>query len=644
MLNNRKTIGILIFDITAYYQSQLIRRLSHFAKEKGYNLLVFSGFTIYGRDTKNAKGEYNIRNLIPFEELDAFILCHDTFESSEVATKIQEMLQKRFSGPVVSIRSKVDGFYNILVNDEDAIPAMIRHFYQEHSYERIAFMSGPLSHPDAVFRLKKYKETMKELGLTYPDEYIFEGDFWKMMGNEAATHFSHLETPPQAIVCANDYMALSLCKGLILQGYSIPNDFAICGFDNVSEAGASIPPLTTCQVSIEELAFLAIDTIYQILQGNTVEKNRYTAVEPVIRNSCGCNTITMHDISLSRMQQIEVNEALENQTVHNTFISIALENLVITEDIGDYLLIEDYPDCARDFYLCLGKNGRGSFPQMRIGRSGFAKRSQSIYSLRDLTPIVTSSFATRNLLPPEAIREEPMCVFFFPIHYLQYNYGYVAACSNGKENTNLLFHSWLAIIGNTLEHARVRNKNEALLEKLNTLYVQDSLTKLYNRRGFEQFSENELNQSSQTHVSSMVLGIDMDNLKYINDVYGHAHGDIALCTIARAMQSACKGDEICARLGGDEFEVFGFHYTTEMAEQYVSRFQNYLDNFNETSNLPYQVNASTGYTITVPDEKHTLEYYIKESDKLLYQNKRERKERFGNLSKRTIDDSTIKNE
>lgn len=639
MLNNRKTIGILIFDITAYYQTQLIRHLSRYTEEKGYNLLVFSGFSIYGRDTKNAKGEYNIMNLIPFEELDAFILCQDTYENKDTVIKVQEMIQKRFSGPVISIRSAAEDCYNILADDEDAIPSMIRHMYEEHSYERIAFMSGPFSHPDAAFRLKKYKETMEQLGLSCPDEYIYEGDFWKMKGDDAASYFSHLDPPPQAIVCANDYMALALCKGLILQGYQVPKDFAICGFDDIVGAAANIPPLTTCRVSIEDLAYLAVDTIYELLQGHEVAKKRYTKVETVIRNSCGCDTVTMHDISKNRMQQLELTEALENQTIHNTFISIALENLVVTEDIGDYLLIEDYPDCTRDFYLCLGKNGRGGFPQMRLGRPGFAKRSQSIYSLKDLAPIVTSSFVTKDLLPPEGIREEPMCIFFFPIHYLQYGYGYVAACSNGKENTNHLFHSWLAIVGNTLEHARVRNKNESLLDKLNALYVQDSLTKLYNRRGFEQFSTSELEQSYQVHVTSMVLGIDMDNLKYINDVFGHAHGDIALCTIARAMQSACQGDEICARLGGDEFEVFGFHYNRDMAEEYVTKFQNYLDKFNATSNLPYRVNASTGYTLTQPDTRQNLEYYIKESDKLLYKNKRERKQQFGNLSQRTADTS-----
>ncbi len=134
-----------------------------------------------------------------------------------------------------------------------------------------------------------------------------------------------------------------------------------------------------------------------------------------------------------------------------------------------------------------------------------------------------------------------MAVFFFPIHYLEYNFGYVAATSNGEEAQDTLFHSWLSLIGNTLENSRIRAKNQALLEKLNMLYHEDFLTKLYNRRGFEQFSEEEFSEAKKHNIKTMTLSIDMDNLKYINDVYGHSHGDLALQTIADAMRQACSG-------------------------------------------------------------------------------------------------------
>lgn len=634
MLNGRKTIGIILFDITSYYQQQLVHTLSKTASKHGYNLLTFSAFTIYGSDTKNAAGEYNILHLIPYEQLDALIVCHDTFNSNEAVEELWKLVTERCQAPIISIRKKVNGCYNILVEDTDAIPAFVRHFHDVHHFDRIAFMSGPYNHPDAIFRLEKYKEAMAELGLDCPEEYIFEGNFWKDCALDASKHFMSLKKRPQAIVCANDYMALSLCKELTLQGYSVPQDIAISGFDDVRDARANVPPLTTCYVSVSDMAKKAMETIDTLLNGKEAPACTFVPTKIIIRNSCGCESSTMKDLSLSRMYEVELMEQLINQNAHNTFVSISLENMTSAEDIGDYLRLEDVPGIARDFYLCLGIHGNGAYPQVKKKAPGFAKRSHSIYSLRDLNPIATSSFETKKLLPPEAIREEPMAVFFFPIHYLEYNLGYVAATSNGEEAQDTLFHSWLSLIGNTLENSRIRAKNQALLEKLNMLYHEDFLTKLYNRRGFEQFSEEEFSEAKKHNIKTMTLSIDMDNLKYINDVYGHSHGDLALQTIADAMRQACSGCEICARIGGDEFAVFGYDYSEDKAKQYTENFLQYLKDFNADSSLPYCVNASFGYTISDPSLSISREQYMKASDDLLYQNKRKRKEKYGNLSQR----------
>ena len=634
MLNGRKTIGIILFDITGYYQQQLVHTLSKTASKHGYNLLTFSAFTIYGSDTKNAAGEYNILHLIPYEQLDALIVCHDTFNSNEAVEELWKLVTERCQAPIISIRKKVNGCYNILVEDTDAIPAFVRHFHDVHHFDRIAFMSGPYNHPDAISRLEKYKEAMAELGLDCPEEYIFEGNFWKDCALDASKHFMSLKKRPQAIVCANDYMALSLCKELTLQGYSVPQDIAISGFDDVRDARANVPPLTTCYVSVSDMAKKAMETIDTLLNGKEAPACTFVPTKIIIRNSCGCESSTMKDLSLSRMYEVEFMEQLINQNAHNTFVSISLENMTSAEDIGDYLRLEDVPGIARDFYLCLGIHGNGAYPQVKKKAPGFAKRSHSIYSLRDLNPIATSSFETKKLLPPEAIREEPMAVFFFPIHYLEYNLGYVAATSNGEEAQDTLFHSWLSLIGNTLENSRIRAKNQALLEKLNMLYHEDFLTKLYNRRGFEQFSEEEFSEAKKHNIKTMTLSIDMDNLKYINDVYGHSHGDLALQTIADAMRQACSGCEICARIGGDEFAVFGYDYSEDKAKQYTENFLQYLKDFNADSSLPNCVNASFGYTISDPSLSISREQYMKASDDLLYQNKRKRKEKYGNLSQR----------
>lgn len=637
MLNGKRTIGVLIFDLTSYYQEQLCRSLITYGNQLDFNVLIFSASTIYGYRTNNALGEYNIINLPPYEDFDALIVCHDTFYNDYVVTDTWAQIENRVSCPVISMRGKRENSHNILIDTTNGISEMIRHFHDIHHFDRIATMTGPLSNEDAVLRLQNYKDTLQELNLPIREEYIFEGDFWNSKSREAARHFSSLPEPPQAIVCANDYMALSLCKELILLGYMIPDDFAISGFDNIRETNSNLPPITTCSVSVEDMATLAIDTIYAILQGKDVPQNQYVAVSPLIRNSCGCNMVDLQSLIVTRTKEMDRYDQLLSESIHNTFTSIALENLNNAASIKHYLQVTEHPSEANDFYLCLGESKEAdTYPKTRIKEIGFAEYSTAIYSIRDLQDIETPiPFPTKELLPKEAIRDEAMAFFFFPIHHLEYNFGYVAASPNQMGNTNPIFHEWLSIIGNALENVRIKEHSKQLLNELNTLYVQDALTSLYNRRGFEQFSKSAFKKIIEENSKAMVLSIDMDNLKTINDVYGHAHGDLALKAIATAMIHAKKGDEICARMGGDEFAVFANGYDEKQAKEYIQDFYKHLDEYNESSNQTYRVTASCGYSIATATGSQDLEFYIKLSDDRLYEDKRQRKAKYGDLSLRT---------
>ena len=89
--------------------------------------------------------------------------------------------------------------------------------------------------------------------------------------------------------------------------------------------------------------------------------------------------------------------------------------------------------------------------------------------------------------------------------------------------------------------------------------------------------------------------------------------------------SALPGD-ICARVGGDEYNVVGIGYDKEKVERFVTVFQNYLDDFNGSSELPYLVRASVGYYLMPPEEQGSLEDCVNAADASLYEHKRKKKE------------------
>ena len=95
----------------------------------------------------------------------------------------------------------------------------------------------------------------------------------------------------------------------------------------------------------------------------------------------------------------------------------------------------------------------------------------------------------------------------------------------------------------------------------------------------------------------MVFSADMDNLKYINDNYPQ-RGDISLKAVARALLSASEDDEICIRIGGDEFAVIGVEYDEKKMKEFVYKFQKTIDEINKSSQYPFDISISIGWSIT----------------------------------------------
>ena len=86
--NGRKTIGVIICDVTIDYSSKVCQAISSYAREKDYNVAFFTYFTCFGTETRNGRGEASIIHLIPYENLDAIVFCYDTILNDEKRVQI----------------------------------------------------------------------------------------------------------------------------------------------------------------------------------------------------------------------------------------------------------------------------------------------------------------------------------------------------------------------------------------------------------------------------------------------------------------------------------------------------------------------------------------------------------------------------
>ena len=155
--------------------------------------------------------------------------------------------------------------------------------------------------------------------------------------------------------------------------------------------------------------------------------------------------------------------------------------------------------------------------------------------------------------------------------------------------------------------------------ELDKISKNDALTGIYNRRGFEMTAESLLAGRSSNGLDTIVSFVDMNNLKIVNDRFGHEEGDCALRGIAEILGKVIADDGIIARVGGDEFN---FVYTGECSEsELLTRFKQEFDSFNENSGKPYRVTASIGFARIKGGESAGLKAALEIADRDLYKAK-----------------------
>jgi len=166
--------------------------------------------------------------------------------------------------------------------------------------------------------------------------------------------------------------------------------------------------------------------------------------------------------------------------------------------------------------------------------------------------------------------------------------------------------------------ARDITEKKLALEEIERLTYRDHLTGLYNRRFFE---ENIKIVDTARQLPLSVIMSDLNNLKLVNDTYGHSEGDKLLVEISKVMRDVCRAEDIVARLGGDEFGILFPKTTTEEAEQIMQRIQEECGKKIIGDNL---LSASMGVATKIKVEETIVEV-IKEAEKKMYLNKAEHK-------------------
>lgn len=514
--------------------------------------------------------------------------------------------------PVISLRSEEKAFYNVLIDNKNAMYEMTNHFIKKGKKE-ICFVTGRIEMTDAKERLSGYRKAMKDAGFSVCDDDIFYGNYWKDKSTEIVdAFFETRKKAPEVIICSNDYMALGVCEELKKRGIRVPEDVAVTGFDNIVEAQIQTTALTSVEVPFAQMAEKAVDSLIALKEGKKVEKNQRLTTRNCYRESCGCNEDKNKINKISYLEQMKNSRLMAKECI---YMSTEFEGALNEQECIEWASLYFRGFGAKKCFICLYPTKKEyEADKSMILRHYLDESGEPVF--------VNIPFQKKNLLPETFLSQiEQSTSLFIPVHCKNEIYGYIILQLK-EEDTIILdekFEFLNLIFGNSLKKNYMYYDLFAVKDIVQ-MYLQDPLTELYNRRGYDRRLV-ELHQMFKGDVSSIAMvSIDMDGLKYINDNFGHAEGDIVLKKFSRCLQSALNENEFCARIGGDEFAAVLIIDYPDRAESFREKLNQIIWEENRHIEKEYRLDYSIG--ICLVKEQDTFMECMHKADERMYKDKK----------------------
>ena len=254
--------------ISSPYYSLLLNAIEKEAGKHDYSVVYFSDTSV-GRLKKT------------LAKLDGVIAtCFPRIEDTilEIKQNVPLVVIENSSADKTISSVIIDNF-NANVESVDYISSL--------GHQKIGFMTGLEDSDIGKSRYAGYKHGLHKNNIEANQELVFRGNYSYEAGVEGAEYFLSLEEIPSGIICANDSMALGAMQKFHQEGYDVPQDISIIGFDDIDVASQIVPKLTTVRAPVNQIAKHAFTILKDLIHGKEPEQQHVTlAANLVIRDSC----------------------------------------------------------------------------------------------------------------------------------------------------------------------------------------------------------------------------------------------------------------------------------------------------------------------------------------------------------------------
>ena len=620
----KKKIAVLACGWAQYFLYDFLQGVEKIAKENNADVYIFNCYDyVEFSGYPNATG-FSIYRLINYEEYDGIIILSDLIKNPRVLEMERQRILK--SGkPAVSINLKLKDISCMRIDNYTGFYELVTHLIKEHNARNLFYIDGNETSLDFTERRKAFRMALQDNQIELNRENIFtvEHSSFNYGYNAASEIFSSDRKLPDAIVCANDLIALGVLKAAAERNIKIPEQLKIAGYDGNYFARNVIPAIST----VNDNAFkIGTESAKRVLTGFTEVQDFKIKSMPIYQGSCGCESKIITDqklFSLKFLSEISQSEnfaaqlnQIEEIFTDATDVFTLLTNLELFFSKSHAFEGSDFCIFLKADWASVLINSEENLPQ----NLSYGNQLQAITSIQNNVKYPREIIKTKDLIPSKMHSDECNTFLFIPIFNHSYVHGYFVCKNSLSMISNYHGHQWTRTFGACIERFRKKNMYKQMSQQFLRLSTRDALSGMLNRVGMEKLAKPFYQQNKHNGLTTVLFFVDINSMKTINDKFGHLHGDLAVKTIAQAVLQVVPRNWLCIRYGGDEFLVVG-NSKNYNGEDYCKMITQMVLKKSSTMHLPYNLSASVG-TLSVPaNSPLSLEEAIEKVDEIMYEQK-----------------------
>jgi len=248
------SIGVITGAIDSPFYCTALRGIEDELDPAGYSALFVSGHW-------NAVVEAHCIEILRSRRVDGIIAL-----TGQVTDQVLKTCAKSIPVVITGGKLKAPGLFALNFDNFEGGRQATNHLI-ELGHRRIAFISGPANHPDAMERLRGYQTALEEAGIAYDPALVVAGQYNEVSGLLAVGQLLESRQRFTAIFASNDQMAAGAALGLYRSSVRVPDDVSLVGFDDLPTSQFATPPLSTVNQPAYELGRLAACAMLQLIAG-----------------------------------------------------------------------------------------------------------------------------------------------------------------------------------------------------------------------------------------------------------------------------------------------------------------------------------------------------------------------------------------